>query len=527
MTNTILDKLKPGKDSTLFPDVKSVIYNKYSKAQKEGFTKISEIFFDNIIVWCINRDDLMNYHTHIRQILREIGLSKFNVSLLNSGRCTENDIIPVGTKYKSFKVSLSREDPQNVCSTLRIGTSTLNNEDIYIHDIDITLDCRGAVTRQIIEKYIIQNNIAGESDIVNDANRVGNNCISWYSFLGSGEKTRVKIYNKFAQMLESAEVRTYIGSRISSIIADPCERFRETLKNSKDFGLTRLEIKIYASNIHNMEEYSMIMNDLLNIMRNCKVYEASFENQWKALVDEVFDKHVLMVYIQESKIFAYCHWWNSLTQRRQGIIKKNIEYSEVSELITNYSFNERVTKYIEITSEGTIEKFIKRTIDNITLVPGPSNSLYPSTRDININPLPSFEDMGLINYKGMNIGWPPRIGGTYKPLSRMQSINEPCELIHEIINPNKNLYKASHIILNKNSIYKVIGLGKDFYRGNHVIFMDIRDNNDDETHVRAGKTLYNLLDPKLNTITNHFYIKTGDTIRSNLRNIIDINVTIL
>jgi len=509
-------------------DVSSVSYNKYSTCRLKRFKISGDIFFDNIIIWCTyNVNNIRKCHNHIRTTLISIGLRTFAISTLNIGKSKNNDIIDKDNDYISFKISLSNENPEILIQNLKSHSHVLRNSQIFLKDIDITADCFGSSTREYIRKHILKNNIASEEDIVKDKNKVGNNCISWHSISGNGTRLRIKVYNKFVQMLESSEIRSYIGSRLSSIVSDSSKRFRNVLKECKDCGLTRVEIKVYSQHIHDFKSYTDTMYDLLDLLEGCTIHSTSFENQWKALVDEIYDKKVLMIYDKGSKIFSYCHWYNSLTKRRQGIIKKNTNMDNVKNLIANYSFNERVTKYIEIDNNGKHkEQLFSRLQKNITLVPGPKDSLYPSTDKIDSNILSSFENMGITNYKGINIGWPRRITQQSIPLSEMKNIKENIcteELIGKIDNPNRVAYRVSHIILNCNSIYKVVGSGRRDYHNQPAIFLNVANGNGNEIKVRCGTKLFQLLNPIIDTITKIFYIKTGSKIRSG-NHIVDIEV---
>jgi len=509
-------------------DVSSVLYNKYSAGRLRRFEISGDIFFDNIVVWCTySVDNIRKCHSHVRTMLMSVGLCVFAVSKLNIGRSTNDDIIGMGVDYVSFKVSLSNEDPAVLIQSLKSGSSVLRNSQVFLKDIDVTADCFGSSTREHVRKYIIENNIAQESDIINDRNKVGNNCISWYSFSDGGVRLRIKVYNKFVQMLESSEVRSYIGSRLSSIVSDPSKRFRSVLKECKDYGLTRVEIKIYSQCIYDIKSYVSMMYDLLDLLEGCTIYSTSFENQWRALVDEVYDKKVLMVYDKSSKIFSYCHWYNSLTNRRQGIIKENIDMDDVKGLVANYSFNGRVTRYIEIDGDGRrTEQLLSRLQKNITIVPGPKNSLYPSIDKMSLGTLLPFEVMGIVDYRGMHIGWPRRIARSSVSLSEMGIVEEGIcteRLVRRINNPNRVEYRVSHIVLNCDSVYKIVGLGCRDYHSQPAIFLNVVSENGDKMKVRCGNILFRLINSVVDTITEVFYIKTGSKVRSG-NHIVDIDV---
>ena len=152
-------------------------------------------------------------------------------------------------------------------------------------------------------------------DIVDDVDQVGNNCISWYARTETGILLRIKVYNKLVQMLESVDIRKSIGSRLHDLVSNSSDEFQQILLNASEYGLTRVEIKVHSQDVYDLQSYINLMNDTLDFIYGCRVYKQSFENHWRLLVDQVFDKPVVMVYDRINKIFGYSHWYNSLTHR--------------------------------------------------------------------------------------------------------------------------------------------------------------------------------------------------------------------
>ena len=93
---------------------------------------------------------------------------------------------------------------------------------------------------------------------------------------------------------------------------------------------------------------------------------------------------------------------------------------DIQLLVSNYSFNKTITKLITITNNDTKVEEYKRTVCNITLIPGPRGSLYPQIQSI-LSP----EDIGLIGFKGIKIGWPDkRIQSDSLPLSPIERVGD-------------------------------------------------------------------------------------------------------
>ncbi|KAI1285137.1 hypothetical protein EDD11_000994, partial [Mortierella claussenii] len=68
----------------------------------------------------------------------------------------------------------------------------------------IATDCRHVTSRPILQEYL-EDKLGEDVDILDDLNKVGNHCLSWFMYTNKEQKIRCKIYNKFVQMLESAE----------------------------------------------------------------------------------------------------------------------------------------------------------------------------------------------------------------------------------------------------------------------------------------------------------------------------------
>lgn len=504
-----------------FGNISQVVYNKYSTRRLPKFEPIF-FFCDNIVVWCTEEVT----HNDIRTVFNAIGIAFANPSRLNSEVTRDSNIIPeINIPYVSYKVSLSREPMERLINILINNVEYLNIYNIYIHDIDISVDCLGSTTRDDVYNWITQHMGVDPRYIVNDRHKVGNNCISWYAKTGD-INLKIKVYNKFVQMLESSDVRTYVGSRVSSIVASKSPVMRDTLERSKGSGLTRIEIKVYSTEIFEYKSYYDLMKELLERLRDCLVYKTSFENQWKALVDDVYDKRVLMVYDKDTNTFGYYHWYNSMTNRKQGLIKEGMVLDSIMTLVSNYSFNGRDTLLIEISGESNVERVFRRTTYSITLVPSPNNSLYPSMQDY--EGCQTFDSMGLVDYRGMRIGWPQRIRQLSPPLANIIEIlpngSSSVQHLGTIINPNRNIYRAAHVVLSPNFQYQVTSIGYSTYRGNNAIFADVVSLDGSVFNVRCGDSFVGVIN-SINPLENIFDIRTGSIVREARHgHVIDIKV---
>jgi len=484
-------------------DVGSVDYTS-GGTRVQNLVPATRLFCDNFILWQVG--DEINMRRFIRDNLH---LTNFNVSLVSEGVLQGNDFGVAGDTYRSYKVSVSQEMIDSVINCL----SLLPMDGVYLHDTDMTVGCYGIVTRQDLNDHLLRMGVRPE-DIVDDLRKVGRNCISWYFTTSTGVVIRIKVYNKFIQMLECPNVRKNIGSIVHHIVANPSDEFQRTLLNASPYGLTRVEIKIYSQQVYNRRSYARLMRQTLGFISGCRVYQQSFENQWKLLVDHIFDKPVVMVYDRDHKIFGYCHWCNLLTSRIQGVVKKNIEPEEIPFLLSNFSFNGRYIRYIDLSGGVRTDEQYHRLTDGDTLVPGKNGSLYPS-----IVLKASFNQMGLIDYRDMRLGLP-----TQMRVDRVSMLSEVWRsgssemkmLGNNIITSS---YRAMYTTLSLHTEYLVIAAGTGVYSGSQYIFAKLYNETERVVyHVRCNSSLEGM-------IANNgdvFRIMTGRTRR--VRGYTDIEV---
>src|SRR3979490_3065992 len=212
-----------------------------------------------------------------------------------------------------------------------------------------------------------------------------------------------------------------------------------------------------------------------------------------------------MIYIKEKRFFAYCHWLNSQTGKIQGGTQKRVLDRHIQLLVSNYSFNKTTTKLITITNDDMKVEEYKREVRNIIVIQGLRGSLYPQTQSI-LSP----EDIGLIEFKGIKIGWPDkRIHSDSLPLSPIEKLedNDNNEL-RNITDPLVSHYRAGHSILDIDTIYKVISKGSLYYRGSKCTVIEVKNKKGEILKVRCRRMLEDLLE----NISCIIYFKTGSII---------------
>lgn len=462
----------------------------------DSFIPSTDMFCDNFILWKIsNRNDDFSFDIR-RFVHNNFGFSNFNVKEISRGELQDNDFGPVGSSYVSYKVSTSNQDIRGIISCL----NTLPIENVFLHDIDVTVDCHGVVTRVDVEEYLLKHRIP-RGQIVDDRRKVGDNCISWYSNTNIGVLIRTKVYNKFVQMLECPSVIKNIGSMIHELIANPSDSFQQTLINTSVTGITRVEIKVYSQQSYTYESYEALLMKTIEFLRGCRIYEQSFENQWMLLVDQIYDKPVTMIYFEDEGIFTYCHWYNSVTNRVHGIVRKNVIPEEIPMFVSNYSYNGRIVELTTMSRGVENTKRYRRVTSGITLIPGKNNSLYPDTV-----PKVSFGQVGLVDYRGMRLGLPGRVkkGDVMAEVINMDSdIVENLGYIRDVA-----MYRAMYTQLSENTNYIVLAYGIGTYRNIGYTFAKLYDTETKKVYyVRCNDVLKGII--LSNTSSIRYLVRTG------------------
>lgn len=469
------------------PDISDVDYTvrRSRKPFEPSLESDNLIFCDNIILWTIGRDKREEIY---KKCKKSFG-NAFKLVLLRSSHMKSSDIAPIGTSYFSFKVSLSEVSLEKILTAL----SNILSDEIIFHDIDITQDIPYITTRQDVQKYILENGIKKEN-IVNDLRKVGRNCISFYN---DDHSVRIKVYNKFVQMLESCDVMTMLGSRIHAFFVDPTISMRNTLLSTKEVGMTRVEVKFYELN--NLEYYINNFIKMRNNLEGCKFYKVSFEEQWRALVKSVVNSKVIMVYLKKERMFGYCHWYNSITNKMQGAIQKNVMKEQLMTLVANYSFNNMTTKVVIINNDEELIEEYKRVTEAITLIPGPRGGLY-SNVEAKLSP----ETIGLTKCQGIQLGWINKNRKENIPIAsiRKVSLNEWLE---EITSFNIVSYRADYSVLSEDSIYRVIAKGILEYRDSAALVLEVENEEGKVIKLRCTRELDELMTDEEKKI----YFRTG------------------
>ncbi|ORX65437.1 hypothetical protein DL89DRAFT_287072 [Linderina pennispora] len=472
------------------PDVADARYTARGIEQL-GFEHSSEMFVDSFIVEvviekCIESDMKVKQKSASVRLHKVFG-EGFGYKYIRSKISEQYGLVAI---YK-----VSTPNIAIVSSLLTVKFATMAKHKIYLQNYDITIDCKNVSSRNIIYKYLLERGVE-KKDVVDDLRKSGSNCISWFTKKGD-IKVKNKIYNKFIQLLESGEVRNPLSSKLSEFVMPTLHNFGETLYACRNSGLTRIELTVHSSQMQTVEWNSNLLLTTLDFMNGCRTFATSYEKQWMALVDKVSSCYTVCIYVRQQHTLAYCHWFNSITSKKQGIIKKLTKNEDPMVVVANLSFNNRPTLYQiydSLESGLEIEKVLRRVDENITIVPSQRNSFwstYPTTKQYH-----TFKEMGLVNYKGMHIGWIDSKQAKSKIcLSEMSEVDYSAK--EENINAlttaidNITLDETRHIFIKENTdlkpslyrvAYNVLQLGNEFtvthyalhtFRGYSYFYLDI------------------------------------------------------
>jgi hypothetical protein len=460
--------------------------------QKEGFAEYSKLFCDSIIFWGLHNsmDEKSQpsvtgrYIATLREIFNNSSLEVESIKPVCSGQISRNsdyfsaeEIKKLQERnihkyfcagYIGIKVSLHNCGAKKLIKKLGKFMPEICENNMVLHDVDLAHDCQYISTRSFVEAHLKENGI---KNIVDDRNRVGDHCISWMGSNDDDKDIRFKVYNKFVQILESAEVRKSLGCRMEKLVAKE-GNFATRLERYKDDGYSRLELTFYGPNLLTIIEYQKHMKKAQELLSDCTTFQCSFEAQWVQRAANIAS--MVAVYFPKKKIFAYCHWWNSLTSKKCGYQWK-VAAANVSKLLANYSFNDRPIHYMECDinheEKPVVIKQVKYMREPgctaITLVAGDGKGMYPS-RDNCAEGVKKFSDVGIVEVANINIAWPKKRhnkqSANIAELVEADDDNEDDEYIKNIKITRTSSYLAAYSALEPKTKYTIVAAGYANYR---------------------------------------------------------------
>jgi hypothetical protein len=340
-------------------------------------------------------------------------------------------------------------------------------------------------------------------------------------------------------MIESCDIRQAMGSGLSRLVAGQNVGITNKLKRFRQLGYTRIEVSILTSTLFSLELYKEALDRLTMIdLAGCPTYKVSLQDQWNLIVDKL--TQVVAVYVRNTRTFAYCHWWNSLTKRKQGVSSDNVSTELLECILANYSFNDRITHCFHIETDNKSYSILKhdryKRVDGstaMTLVPGSKNALFPSrSRLVKENVM--FKEVGMDIYKNIYIEWPTtRFDKERKPrLAELIRINDSCEdsgrfdmskmqntlpsdrnLLIRLDGIKSSVSKPDYKALEANVIYTVTKYGYGLYRGKnylHLVF-------ENELMIRCCDDLRLCMEKKLEGVSFKFQVISITSSKGNKR----------
>lgn len=179
-------------------------------------------------------------------------------------------VAPDDWTYCFFKVAFADCDMQAVINLVRSGAFARHG--LWLNDFDVTIDCAGVVSCKDLKEHFLQNcshfYLEGHkftSDdfdedgwpaneqcriVLDNACKVGNNCLTWIQMDASGVLVRAKVYVKLVQEFETKAVRDKCGNHIHDWIEASGTRLAAARDDTRASGLMRSESSIYYDMPH-------------------------------------------------------------------------------------------------------------------------------------------------------------------------------------------------------------------------------------------------------------------------------------
>lgn len=425
---------------------------------EEGFGERTEMFNDGVIF------ETEGYATTARHHIYETLKIK-------------TPIVTVGNKSQK-KTRLMAKVPNFTEEQLE----SLQQKGVYMSSIDFTIDVAYCTTRDTLIQHL-----GYPDNICDDIKKVGKHCLSWRITDEQNNQIRVKVYNKFVELIESRGVLVTLGSSLYEFMED--SSLTDTLLAFKHSGITRIELTFYGSALKPLNFYQGHVENIFDELKTCPTWRCSLQQQWQNMISSV--TQTLAAFDTSTNTFAYCHWWNSLTRKMQGASKKIHSADSVPKLLGNFSFYGMPIRLITVAEEGKQLKEYKRMPggSQLTLVPGKSGGFYPS------KPTRQLEDYGIGAVSSGIMGWPEKLSHKSRALANVEEVMSEDSDVDLLTQSLQQLtiascdYKAAYNVLIPGNEYTVVGTGSVVFRGKEYVCCKMATGE----RVRCGPSLTSLV----------------------------------
>ena len=226
----------------------------------------------------------------------------------------------------------------------------LNENNIFINDIDFTQDFSGLINKEEVIDYLIRNcdfrlqgsyNLATHTILDNDY-KISRNCLTFMKHTNNGD-IRYKFYKKFVQSLESPSVKDLVGSHIGDYISNPNKNPKNAIIKAKDTGLLRLEITFYRHTTNQPLTKDFInthMNYLKELLPNELIYHNSISDQFNLVCNNI--GHNICIYNTNYNTALISLFHTSLTGKANGFFLKNVNVTNLSNALRYYTSNKPI-----------------------------------------------------------------------------------------------------------------------------------------------------------------------------------------
>lgn len=187
-----------------------------------------------------------------------------------------------GIGYIAVKMSMSHWDLETSLKFIDRYRNAMAEEDIFLYQFDLTTDLGCSFDKECLERYLvsIDHMPKAKNSYMNSV--VGANCVLYR--IGD---IRYKVYNKFAQSLESHSVGFPIGNHVHNWINNFEAPIRESIRKSIPVGFTRVELSFYGPLCEGkLERHIDDLENYLDILaKSGQLFECGIQKQWNAFCD--------------------------------------------------------------------------------------------------------------------------------------------------------------------------------------------------------------------------------------------------